>query len=77
MSGGINLLPLYAFMVYKGTALPFQYFSLLLHCVMTVKFRADLMQQMNDICLLYILLFYSVASDFPRHYLRKVSEFLL
>lgn len=50
MSGAVHLLPLYAVMAYTGTALPFQYFSLLLHCVMTVKFHADLMQQMIEIC---------------------------
>jgi len=71
MSGGIHLLLSYAFMVYTGTAVPFQYFSLLWHCVVTVKFRADLMQQTIEICLLCLLIFCSIASDFPRHYLRK------
>ena len=44
MSGAMLLLPLYAFMVCTGTALPLQYFSLLWYCVMAVKFHADMMQ---------------------------------
>ena len=71
MIGAVHLLPLYTVTVYTGTALPFQYFSLLLHCVMKVKFHADFMQQMIEICLLCILIFRSIVSDFPRHYLSK------
>jgi hypothetical protein len=54
MSGVIQLLPLYAFIMFTGTALPFQYFSLLWHCVMTVKFHAELMQQMTEMFIVHL-----------------------